>query len=168
MQISFWCVLQLIAGILASIMIPNNSVFLLTSKSEFFLFERLNLYVMMFTFWIVYMLGFNLFGNILMSEITLGKIRERMMELNYKRWYFVYLNVMGWMILGFNEMNIKNIVPISLFVLFVHILYMFVLCKLDPYQMSLKVHTIGLWLCQIVYLIFLLFINFINFTENIS
>lgn len=79
------------------------------------------------------MFGFNLFGNILMSELTLGKIKERMMELNYKRWYFLYLNVMGWMILGFNELNVKNIVPISLFVLFVHILYMVILYKLDPY-----------------------------------
>ena len=87
----------------------------------------------MFTFWIVYMFGFNLFGNILMSELTLGKIKERMMELNYKRWYFLYLNVMGWMILGFNELNVKNIVSISLFVLFVHILYMVILYKLDPY-----------------------------------
>lgn len=168
MQLSFWCLLQLIAGISANMIIPNKAIFLLTKKSDLIIFEHINLHVLMFTFWIVYLLGFSLFGNLLMSDLTLGKMRERMMQLNYKRWYFLYLNVMGWMIAGFNDSNIMNVIPMSIFVLIVHVCYMFILLNLNPYQMSLKVHTIGLWLCQLVYLIFLLFINLINFVENIS
>lgn len=86
------------------------------------------------------------------------------MELNYKRLYFLYLTTIGWMILGYNEVFIAEIVPMSVIVLITHGIYIIALGLLNPYKMSLRVHTVGLWLCQIVYFIFLVFINLINFT----
>ena len=76
------------------------------------------------------------------------------------------------MIFMFNDKKLLSLIPVSVFVLMIHIVYMVILKIIDPYQQSLNVHKYGLFLCQSVYLVFLIVINCINIvgikTEIIS
>ena len=74
---------------------------------------------------------------------------------------------MGFLILFTNQDKFFN-VPVSVLVLALHIGYIAVLIVLNPYQMSLNTHTVGLFTCQMVYAIFLIFINIINFVDSID
>jgi hypothetical protein len=74
---------------------------------------------------------------------------------------------MGSLIFFFNDFALNQI-PMSLICLAIHIIYMLVLIKINPYKLSLKIHTFSLFANQSLYLVFLLFINLINLTESID
>lgn len=95
--------------------------------------------------------------------MTLGKLKERPMEINYKRAFFIYLLVVGFLILFANDFRIIKIVPMSVIVLLIHLIYVCMLAYINPYKLSLRIHTVGLFTCQGVYGMFLVFINIINF-----
>jgi len=118
------------------------------------------------------MIGFNNRRNILLSQYTWGEILQKPEELKYRQANFLYLIVMGVTIFLFNDKMLFSLIPVSVFVLIIHIFYMIALKRIDPYQQSLNVHKYGLFLCQAVYLVFLIVINFINIvgikTEIIS
>lgn len=58
-------------------------------------------------------------------------------------------------------------IPVSVLALIIHIFYVALLIYIKPYELSLTIHTVGLFTCNIIYLIFLLFINIINFVDDI-
>lgn len=93
----------------------------------------------------------------------MGKFKERPMELKYKRAFFVYLLIVGFLILFLSDVLIMKMVPMSVIVLLVHFIYIGVLAYINPYKMTLRIHTVGLFTCQGVYGMFLIFINIINF-----
>ena len=87
--------------------------------------------------------------------------------MKYKQVYFIYMSVMGFMVFFTNQDNLLG-VPISVLVLLVQLIYILILVLINPYQMSLKIHTIGLFTCQIVFTVFIIFINIINFSSSID
>jgi hypothetical protein len=95
-------------------------------------------------------------------------MKERPMELNYKRAFFIYLNVMAFLIMFTNDLKIMKIVPMSVFALLIHGVYIGVLVYINPYKMSLRIHTVGLFTCQAVYGLFLVFINLVNFLDEMD
>jgi hypothetical protein len=95
--------------------------------------------------------------------MTLGKLKERPMEIKYKRAFFIYILVVGFLILFANDVRIMKNIPMSVIVLLIHLVYVGVLAYINPYKMSLRIHSVGLFTCQGVYGIFLVFINIINF-----
>jgi hypothetical protein len=99
--------------------------------------------------------------------MTVVKLRERSMELNYKKALFIYLMLMGFVICFLNEIDIMKMVPMSLIALCIHFVYIGVLIWINPYKMSLRIHTVGLFTCQGIYGIFLIFINMINFMSEV-
>lgn len=56
----------------------------------------------------------------------------------------------------------------SLIVLIIHCVYVVVLIVINPYSMSLRIHTVGLFACQGIYGMFLVFVNLINFMEKMD
>lgn len=89
------------------------------------------------------------------------------MELNYKQIFFLYLFFMGFLIMFTNELRIIKIVPMSAIVLLIHIIYVGMLIRVNPYKMSLRIHSVSLFACQGLYTMFLIFINLINFVPSI-
>jgi len=53
-------------------------------------------------------------------------------------------------------------------VLAVHLIYMAILFKISPYQLSLNVHSVGMWINQFILLIVLVFVNLVNYLGNID
>jgi hypothetical protein len=158
-----WSILQVFSAISAQLKISNSNVQINPQSNSFFLFKTVNTIVILLSFAIIYMIGLNLFSHGLMSSLTMAKMRERMMELNYKRWLFVYFNLMGLLILALSDVVIINAMPMSIVVLMVHVGYVLLLIFVNPYKLSLRIHTVGLFVCQFVVLAFLIIINLINF-----
>lgn len=115
---------------------------------------------------IILIIGINFFSSILISSITVGRWKDRQPELIYKRAVFIYLVLIGAVIFFLNSVDLP--IPASVIALIIHVAYMIVLFIVNPYQMSLHVHTVGLWICQISYLLFLVFINVVNLTHKFN
>lgn len=56
----------------------------------------------------------------------------------------------------------------SVIVLLIHLIHMIVIFSINPYKMSLKVHTIGMLINNAIYLVFLVLINFINYMTKMQ
>ena len=56
----------------------------------------------------------------------------------------------------------------SVIVLLIQAIHMIVIFCIKPYKMSLKVHTIGMFLNNAIYLVFLIIINFINYMPTMQ
>ena len=158
-HLSVWSILQILAALFLEALVSNKDVEVI---SVGFLMSLRGLVCVMGGFFVA-MIGMNRFKNVLLSQYTWGEICEKLEEHRYHQLNFVYLIVIGFLIFMFNEIRIFSVIPISLFVLIVHIAYMVLIKAIDPYKQSLNVHKYGLFLCQFTYLLFLIVINFINF-----
>lgn len=158
-HIVVWSILQILNAMFLEVLI-SNKVIEITSTS--FLMSFRGLICVVGTF-MIGMIGMNHFKNVLLSQYTWGEICNKLEEHRYHQLNFIYLIVVGFMIFLFNEILIFSVIPISLFVLLIHISYMILIHRINPYQQSLNVHKYGLILCQFTYLVFLIVINFINF-----
>jgi hypothetical protein len=66
------------------------------------------------------------------------------------------------LLMVFNDIEVNNI-PISAFCFVIQVIYMIVLLKIQPYKVAFRIHTVSLYLNQIMYFIFLAVINYLNF-----
>lgn len=160
-----WCILQILCGISANIQISNSSVTIINLQLSRTLLPFQGTFLLL-SFTIIFVVGLNYFKNLLMSTTTMGKWRQRWQEWLYKRIVFVYLIVIGCVVFFLND--IQMAVPASAIALIIHLLYMLVVFKINPYKLSLRIHTVSLWLCQFLYLMFLVFINIINLLDTYS
>lgn len=71
---------------------------------------------------------------------------------------------MGFSIFFLHEKYVWKIYPSAIATL-IHLGYIVILSKINPYKMSLRVHSVGLFINQIIYLIFLAFVNMINYFD---
>jgi hypothetical protein len=70
--------------------------------------------------------------------------------------------MMGFLLLFMEEIYYMKVYS-SVIVILIQIIHMIVIFCINPYKMSLKVHTIGMLLNNFIYLAFLVIINFINY-----
>jgi hypothetical protein len=79
----------------------------------------------------------------------------------------VYLSVVGFLVLFMEEFYYIKVYT-SIIVLVIQAIHMIVIFCINPYKMSLKVHTIGMLLNNFIYLVFLIIINFINYMQKMQ
>jgi hypothetical protein len=116
---------------------------------------------------IIMSIGMTLFCNIYLSDLTIKRFLERPSEYMYKRVTFIYIFVMGSLILFWHSLHFPYFYC-SAAVLLVHLVYMAILIKIRPYQMSLHVHSVGLFINQIILLIVLVFVNLLNYVGDLN
>ena len=87
--------------------------------------------------------------------------------IEYKRSLFSYLVIIGVIVVFYNNCNLFEL-PMSIFVLALHLTYICILISINPYKKSLKIHTVGLFINNLVYLVFLIVINLINLVKNLD
>ncbi len=85
----------------------------------------------------------------------------------YKKLLFIYLFAVGTCIFFWNSVKIIS-VPISVFVLFLHLIYAISLLFIQPYKQSLRVHAFTLYMNQLLYFCFLVVINLINLVDSLD
>lgn len=95
------------------------------------------------------------------------KISYKPEEINYKRTLFIYLLIIGMMILFFNKTQLLGF-PFSVFVLIFQILYTIIILVINPYQQSLRIHTVTLVFNQVIYIAFLILVNLVNLFNNLK
>ena len=115
----------------------------------------------------IILVNLNNFVNVFLSEETIRKITLKTEEKHYKRLFFVYLCVMGLLIMFFNETSMVKL-PMSVFVLAVQIAYTLALVVIHPYKQSLRIHSVTLLINQCVFIVFLIFINLINLLKDMD
>lgn len=164
-QISLWCILQVFGSIAAQIKISNTNLISQYSISQFL---PLNTTFILLSFSLTFIPSLNLFGSIFLSELSISKMKSNVMMILYKRSFFLYLMLMGIMIIFLTDVNIMHINIIPILVLILQIGFMVFLAWIKPYSNSLHVHTISLFTCHFVFLIFLIFINIVNVFRNIE
>jgi hypothetical protein len=115
-----------------------------------------------FAFFIIISVGLNNFKNFYFKHGDFQKLNKKPEEFLYKKILFLYLFLMGIIILFFNDVKLYGI-PMSCFVGFIHLIYTLLINFIvRPYQNSLKIHKSILFAEHVVYLIFLVMINMIN------
>lgn len=68
----------------------------------------------------------------------------------------------------FSNQFYKSRIYCSAIVLAVQILHLITIIIIMPYKQSLKIHTIGLFISNLIYLGFLIIINVINYVDNMD
>lgn len=122
---------------------------------------KLRIIELIIAFFLIFFNGLSHFKNVFLSSKTNKKINNMPLQLLYKRLLFIYLFCMGLMIFLFNDKKVFGM-PISMLCLVIHVIYIIALIKIKPYNNSLKIHSVALYLNQIIYLVFLALLNFIN------
>jgi hypothetical protein len=107
------------------------------------------------------------FGNIWQCSESMSNAYERPEEIYYKRWLFVYLGIVGFLVLFANGLYYMKVYT-SVIVLLLQVVHMIVVFSINPYKMSLKVHTIGMLINNSIYLAFLVIINLINYLDKLE
>jgi hypothetical protein len=74
----------------------------------------------------------------------------------------------GIIIFFFNDLQIANLIPISLFVLILNLGFILILLKIKPYKQSLRIHQVSLIINHLLYAVFMVIINLINFLDTIK
>lgn len=95
------------------------------------------------------------------------KINYKPEDMNYKRTLFIYLLIIGMMILFFNKTQLFGF-PFSVFVLIFQILYTIIILVINPYRQSLRIHTVTLVFNQVIYIAFLILVNLVNLFNNLK
>lgn len=165
-QVCFWSIFQLLSAVSVYININNSELIdiKISDNYESSLY-KLGGVIFVISVFIIFVAGLTLMYNTVLHQLTMATFYKRICELEYKQLTFIYLLIMGYLIIFLNSTPIFTI-PCSAYVLVIHILYTGTILVRKPYQMSLTMHSIGLILNQIVYLIFLAFVNLINFADE--
>lgn len=116
---------------------------------------------------IVFSVQLNQFKNLFLSKKSVRKIDERPEELLYKKLLFLYMCVIGSIVMFWNDVTFFK-VPISTLVMGLHSIYSVSLLFIQPYKQSLRIHAVALYLNQLVYFVFLAVINLINLVDHID
>lgn len=74
---------------------------------------------------------------------------------------------MGFLIFFWNDLRF-DLIPFSLVVLCIHSIYILTLLWINPYRRSLRIHSVGIYVNQLVCLVFLIVINLINMVDVID
>ena len=117
---------------------------------------------------IIFIIGLTNMFNFLLADRTMMKLFQRPAEQLYKKVLLVYLVLMGFLIMNLHTLLDFPYFYCSTLALVVHLIYMIILFRIKPYQLSLNVHSYGLNINQLVVLIVLAFVNLLNYIENLN
>ena len=165
-NISVWLVLPFMAAV-SSQLVLHNSLLKILHSSLTNTFISLGPIVAFESLFVISMVCLNNFNNLFLSQEAHKKVILRPEERSYKRLLFVYLLVVGTLVLFFNDIVVYGI-PTSALVLVLQVFYTLALIVIHPYKQSLRVHTITLLINQCLYIVFLVVVNFINLIKDMD
>jgi hypothetical protein len=74
-QISLWCIFILFSGVSAQLEIKNSHTKIISSNFLLILIEHLNEVVIFISSGIIFVMGLSYFGNVVLSSLSIGKMR---------------------------------------------------------------------------------------------
>ena len=166
-QICFWLIFPLMSAVSADFLIPNNQFSFFDELDKNHLFARTRGQILLLSLFMIFFVSLNNFKNTWLSRSSEKQLLERVEELRYKNLLFIYLFVTGIIIFFFSS---KRFGPVfsSAIVCGLHFMYLLALIKINPYEQSLKVHTVTLFINNGIVMVFLIVINLLNYVDDLD